>query len=53
MISLEVLLLLKTVSAIVGFFVFLYEVENCSFKDYKEFCWKFDEDFIESVDCFY
>jgi hypothetical protein len=24
------------------FFVFSYEVENCSFKFYKELCWIFD-----------
>jgi hypothetical protein len=33
-----------------GFFVFPYEVENCSFQLCKELCWNFDEDFIESVE---
>ena len=35
------------------FFLFLYEVENCSFKVCKELCWNFDGDCIESVDCFW
>ena len=36
-----------------GFFGFLYEVENCSFKVCKELCWNFDGNCIESVDCFW
>jgi hypothetical protein len=28
-----------------------YEVENCSFHDCEEFCWNFDENCIESIDC--
>ena len=35
------------------FFVFPYEVENCSFKVFKELWWNFDGDCIESVDCFW
>jgi hypothetical protein len=31
------------------FFVFPYEVENCSFNICKELCWNFDGDCIESV----
>ena len=34
------------------FFVFPYEVEYCSFKVCKEFCWDFDGHCIESVHCF-
>jgi hypothetical protein len=34
-----------------GFFVFLNEVENGSFKVCKELHWGFDGDSIESVDC--
>ena len=36
--SLEVPLLFMIVSAILGFFVFLYKVEYCSFKVCEEFC---------------
>ena len=32
--------------------VFPYEVD-CSFEIFEEFCWDFDEDCIESVDCFW
>ena len=35
-----------------GYFVFIHEVENCSFKVCKQLCQNFDGDFIESVDCF-
>jgi hypothetical protein len=48
----EVLSLLRIVLAILFLFVFPYEVENCSFHVCKELCWNFDEDHIESVDCF-
>ena len=33
-------------------FAFPYEVEYCSFKVCEEFSWDFDENYIESVDCF-
>ena len=33
-------------------FVFLYEVENCSFMFLKELFWSFGGNFIESVDYF-
>ena len=36
-----------------GVSVFPYEVEYCSFKVCKEFCWDFDENCIESIDCFW
>ena len=36
-----------------GFFVFPYEVENCSFKFYKILFWNFDWDCIQLVDCFW
>ena len=32
------------------FFVFPYEVENCSFKVCKELCWNFDGNVFDSVD---
>jgi hypothetical protein len=35
-----------------GFF-FPYEIKNCSFYVFEELCWNFDEDCIESVDCFF
>jgi hypothetical protein len=47
-----VILLLRTVLAILGFFVFPYVVENCSFHVYEELCWNLDGDFIEYVECF-
>ena len=31
---------------------FWYEVEKCTFKVWKELCWNFDGDYIESVDTF-
>ena len=34
-----------------GFLVFPYEVEYHSFKICEEFCWDFDGDCIESIDC--
>ena len=48
----EVLLLLRIVFAILGFFVIPYEFADCSFKLYKESSCNFDGDCIESVDCF-
>jgi methionine aminopeptidase len=33
-------------------FVFLYEVENCSFNVCEELCWNLDGDCTESIDCF-
>ena len=63
MIPPEVLLLFRIVLALLFYFccclfvcflfVFPNEVENCSFKIYKELCWNFDGDGIESVDCFW
>jgi hypothetical protein len=35
----EVILLYRIVLALLGFFVFPYGVENCSFRVYKELCW--------------
>jgi hypothetical protein len=35
------------------FFVFLFEVDNCSFKVYKNLFWNFNGDCIEAVDCFW
>jgi hypothetical protein len=46
------LLLLRIVLTILGFLFFLYEVENCSFHFCKELSCNYDEDCIESVDCF-
>ena len=37
----------------IGFFVFPYEVENCSFHVCEELCWNFYGDCIEPVDCFW
>jgi hypothetical protein len=36
-----------------GFLFVPYEVENCYFKVYKNFCLYFDEDCIKSVDRFW
>lgn len=33
-------------------FVIPYELKDCSFGVYEEFCHDFDEDCIECVDCF-
>jgi hypothetical protein len=46
-----VLLLLRIVLAILGFFAFPDEFENCSFHIFEELSWDFDEDSTESVDC--
>ena len=52
-ISKEILLLLRVLFAILGFFVILDEFENCPFVIYEELSWNFDGDCIESVDCFW
>ena len=49
----EKILFLRIVLAILGFFDFPYEIKNCSFHVCEELCWNFDEDCIESVDCFW
>jgi hypothetical protein len=38
----EVILLFRIALVILGFFIFSYEVENCSFKFFKKLCWNFD-----------
>jgi hypothetical protein len=48
----EVLLLLRRVFAILGFFLFPDEFENCPFYLSEELSWNFVGDCIESVDCF-
>ena len=48
----EVLLLLRIVFAILGFFVFPYEIKDCSFPVFEELCWNFDGYCVEFVDCF-
>ena len=48
----EVLLLLRIVFAILGFFIFPDEFANCPFYLSEELSWNFDGDCIESVDCF-
>jgi hypothetical protein len=53
MIPLEVLLLYSLVLAIMSFLFFPYEVENCSFKVCKELCWNANENYIESIGCFW
>ena len=49
----EVLLLLRIVFAILGFFVISDEFADCTFKFVEELSWNFDGDCIESVDCFW
>ena len=34
------------------FFAFPYEVEDCSFEVFEEFCWDLDGDYFESIDYF-
>jgi hypothetical protein len=46
-----VLLLLKIVFTILGFFAFPGEFKNCSFHLFEELCWDFHGDYIESIDC--
>jgi hypothetical protein len=46
-----VLLLLRIVFAILNYFAFPGELENCSFHIFEELCWDFDGDCIESIDC--
>ena len=50
---LEVPLLYTIILANLGFFVSPYEVEYHYFKACKGLCWEFDEDYTESVDCFW
>jgi hypothetical protein len=47
-----VILLCSILLTLLSYFVYVlpYEVENCSFKTYKELCWNFNENCIESVD---
>jgi hypothetical protein len=45
----KVLLFYRIVLDVLCFFVFQYEIENCSFKFCKETCWNFDSNCIESV----
>jgi hypothetical protein len=49
----EVLLLLRIVFAIQGFFVIPNTFSNSSFKLYEELISDFDGDCIESVNCFW
>jgi hypothetical protein len=53
MIPPEFLLWLRTVLAIMGFFVIPNEIENCSFYLCEELSRDFDGDCIESIDCFW
>ena len=48
----EVLLLLRIVFAIVGFWLFQMNLK-IAFSNSEELSWDFDEDCIESVDCFW
>lgn len=50
-ITVEVLLLFKTVLAILGFY--LYEEWNCPISVYKELGWNFDGDSSQSVNSFW
>jgi hypothetical protein len=45
-------LIIQDCYAYPGFFVFLYEVENCYFKVHKKLYWNFVKDCISSVDYF-
>ena len=36
-----------------GFLISLYKLDYCSLKVCEEFCWDFDGDCIESIDCFW
>ena len=49
-IQMEVLLLLRVDLATI---FFPYDVKNCSFHISEELYWNFDEDCIESIDCFW
>jgi hypothetical protein len=49
----EVLLLLRIVFPILGFFIIPNEFANCSFSLYEELSWNFDGGCIESVDCYW
>jgi hypothetical protein len=48
----EVLLLLRIVFAILGFFIIPDEFANCPYLLCEELSWNFDGDCIESVDRF-
>jgi hypothetical protein len=48
----EVLLSLRRVFAILGFFVLPDEFANCSFQLCEELSWNFDGDYIGSIDYF-
>jgi hypothetical protein len=47
----DVCLLLRIVYHYSVFFAFPDEFENCFFHVFKELCWDFDGDYIESIDC--
>jgi hypothetical protein len=49
----DVLFLLRIVFAILVFFVIPNEFENCPFQFYEKLSWNFDEDCMESIDCFW
>ena len=49
----KVPLLCKIVLDILGFSVFPYEVDYCSFKVGEELCLGFNGDCIKSIDCFW
>lgn len=44
--------LLFRIILIILFFLFLFEIENCSLKIFEELCWNDDRDCLESVHCF-
>jgi hypothetical protein len=48
----EVLLFLRIAFVFLGFFVIPDEVQKCTFYLCEELSWDFDDDCIESVDCF-
>ena len=51
-ISPEVLLLFRISLAILGVLYFPHKMENHSFQVCEQFCWSFDGNCTESVDCF-
>jgi hypothetical protein len=48
----ELVLLLRIIFTILGFFLIPNEFENCSFYLCEKLSWNVDGDFIESVYCF-
>lgn len=46
-------IIFRVVLAMIGFFMSPYESENYHFYICEEWFWKFDEDYIKSVDCFW